>query len=73
MSRIIFLAKSSNIIILGLVEYWSPYEQVLGALSLVNGGNHKGVKMRLASLHLTRHEAEVALALKLSQLIKPTN
>ena len=54
MSWIIFLAKSSNTSL--LVENRSPYEHVLGAL--VYGCNHKGIKMLLASQHLTRWQTE---------------
>ena len=69
MSWINLIAKGSNTFL--LVEYWSPYEQVLG--TLVNRSNHKGVKVLLASLYLTRPEAKVAFSLNLSQLVKPTN
>ena len=64
-----FLAKSSNLFL--LVETRSPYEQVLGALGY--GCNHKGVKVFLASHHLTGHEGEVTLTLKLSQIVRSTN
>ena len=69
MSRMIFLAKGSNAFL--LEEYWSPHKQVLAAI--VNGSNHKGVKVLLASPYLTRLEGKVAFILKFSQLVKPAN
>ena len=68
-SRVTLLAKGSNAFL--FVKHRSPYEQVLGAL--VYGSDHKGIKVFLASHHLTWHEGEVTLTLKLSQLIKSTN
>ena len=62
-TRVTLLAEGSNVFL--LVERRSPYEQVLE--TLVYGSDHKGIKVFLASHHLTWHEGKVTLTLSGAQ------